>query len=100
MGVLPRRRRHAGVAFVNGPNAYADGRFRVPEKPINWSSHMASWLDAPFPVLAMRYEDMLADPVGQLAGMAGFLGLDGDNDEERPRRAVAFSSFDRLRSEE
>ena len=90
----------AGVAFVNGPNAYADGRFRVPEKLIDWSSHVRSWLDAPFPVLAVRYEDMLADPVGQLAGMAGFLGLEGDKDEERLRRAVDFSSFERLRSEE
>lgn len=78
------------------PMRMRTARFRVPEKPIDWSSHVASWLDAPFPVLAMRYEDTPADPVGQLAGMAGFLGLDGDNDEERLRRAVAFSSFDRL----
>ena len=90
----------AGVAFVNGPDAYADGRFRVPEKLIDWSSHVRSWLDAPFPVLVARYEDVLADPAGQLAGMVGFLGLEGDKDEERLRRAVAFSSFDRLRNEE
>lgn len=90
----------AGVEFVNGPDTHSDGRYRVPEILIDWSSHVQSWLDAPFPVLVVRYEDMLTDPVGQLAGMAGFLGLEGEKDEERLRRAAAFSSFDTLRNEE
>ena len=49
-----------------------------------WSSHVESWLDHElFPVVFVRYEDMLADPAAQLARIAHTLGRRGD---ERPAR--------------
>ena len=27
----------------------------------DWAGHVESWLDAPFPVLPVRYEDLLAE---------------------------------------
>ena len=67
---------------------------------LDWSGHVESWRSAPFPVLAVRYEDLLADTVGQLGRMARFLGLAGAADERRLRRAVAAADFSRLREQE
>ncbi len=65
-----------------------------------WSSHVESWTGAPLPVLAVRYEDLLADPVETLARMVRFLKLDDADDQVRLRRAVEFSSFARLQEAE
>lgn len=67
---------------------------------LNWSSHVESWTSAPFPVLAVRYEDLLADAAGQLAAMGQFLGVEADADGDRVRQAVSFSEFKRLREDE
>ena len=67
---------------------------------LDWSGHVESWRSAPFPVLAVRYEDLLADTVGQLARMTRFLGLDGAADGRRLRRAVAAATFTRLQEQE
>ena len=66
----------------------------------DWSSQVESWQRAPFPVLTVRYEDMLADPMGELGRMARFLGLEGAADQARLRRAVDFAGFANLRSNE
>lgn len=66
----------------------------------DWSSHVESWTCAPFPVLVLRYEDLLAEPVETLAQLVRFLKLNGDDDKNRLRRAVEFSSFARLREAE
>ena len=66
----------------------------------DWSGHVESWRRAPFPVLTVRYEDMLADPAGELGRMARFLGLEGAADQARLRRAADFASFANLRSAE
>jgi aryl sulfotransferase len=46
----------------------------------------------------MRYEDMCRQPVEAFSGAIRFLGL--DDDLERVRRAIDFSSFDALRQQE
>ena len=51
-------------------------------------------------MLVVRYEDLLADTVGQLRRIVRFLRLEGAADEGRLRRAAAFSSFARLRERE
>lgn len=53
-------------------------------------------------MLAVRYEDLLEDTVAELKRLVAFLGLDGGrSDEDRLRRAAAFSEFARLcKSEE
>ena len=68
---------------------------------LDWSGHVESWRSAPFPVLVVRYEDLLADTVGQLARMTRFLGLAGAADGgRRLRRAAAASAFSRLQEQE
>lgn len=89
-----------GVAFVNGPVTDLAGPGRVPELLFDWSRHVTSWVEAPFPVLVVRYEDMLADTAGQLARMARFLRLPDASNPRRLRRAVEIASFDRLRDKE
>ena len=67
---------------------------------LDWSGHVESWRSAPFPVLVVRYEDLLADTAGQLGRMTRFLGLDGAADGRRLRRAVAAAGFIRLQEQE
>ena len=91
-----------GVARVNDPEAALGGcrSIQMRQRLFDWSRHVESWLGAPFPVLRVRYEGLLADTAGQLARMARFLGLDGASDEGRLRRAVACADFARLRKDE
>ena len=70
------------------------------QRLLDWSGHVESWRSAPFPVLVVRYEDLLADTAGQLARMTRFLGLDGAADGRRLRRAAAAADFARLREQE
>ena len=55
---------------------------------------------APFPVLPVRYEDLLADTPGELARMVRFLGLGGVARTARLRRAVRMADFRRRREQE
>jgi hypothetical protein len=65
----------------------------------SWSDHVASWTKpAPFPVIAMRYEDMLHKPKETFSTMLAALGL--PLDEGRLDKAVRFSSFDELSRQE
>ena len=70
------------------------------QRLLDWSGHVESWRSAPFPVLVVRYEDLLADTAGQLARMTRFLGLEGAADGRRLRRAAEASDFTRLREQE
>ena len=64
-----------------------------------WSDHVRSWTRWKHtPLLLLRYEDMLADTLGQLGMVAKKLGI--TQDEARIRRAVAFSSFKTLQAQE
>ena len=76
---------------VGGPNLQS-----CRERLLDWSGNVQSWSDAPFPVLVLRYEDMLADTVAEHRRVARFLRME-DVSEARLRRAVAHSSFARLR---
>jgi hypothetical protein len=63
----------------------------------NWVQHVESWndLNHPFPVLRLRYEDLLEDPCAALVGICDSFGLGRSEDELRA--AVANSSFERMR---
>ena len=99
---------YLGVDFESAVNDLCNPGHQIgyPEWPRlreilgDWSSHVESWRRAPFPVLTVRYEDMLADPVGELGSMARFLGLEGAADQVRLRRAVDFAGFANLRKSE
>ena len=90
------------IARLNSPRIVQGGAHesQFPQRLLDWSGHVRSWTAAPFPVLVVRYEDLLADTVGQLRGIVRFLRLEGAADEGRLRRAAAFSSFARLRERE
>ena len=64
-----------------------------------WRRHMASWVDAPgLNTHVARYEDMLAKPRPTFAAVARYLGLEPDRG--RLKRAIGFSAFDQVRSQE
>jgi aryl sulfotransferase len=45
----------------------------------SWSEHVGSWVDdSGLPLHVLRYEDLVADPVGRFAAVIEFCGLDGD----------------------
>jgi len=65
----------------------------------SWSAHVTSWrAERAFPVLTLRYEDMLADTEDALAKMVRHLGLEPER--ARIEKAVRFSSFDELSTQE
>lgn len=92
----------AAMADPNHRLARNDGRSlkpQVEQRLLTWSDHVLSWVDNPnFPVHVLRYEDMQAGGAQAFAEAARFLRLDAS----RPaiERAVAFSSFDTLKSQE
>ena len=89
------------VARLNDPGDTIGGgdRSNVRQRLLDWSGHVESWRSAPFPVLLVRYEDLLADTVAELRRVARFLGMQGAT-EARLRRAVAQSAFAELRGKE
>jgi aryl sulfotransferase len=69
------------------------------ERLLSWSGHVNSWLDQrAVPVHLMRYEDMYFRPIDAFTSVVRFLGWEEDTD--RVRRAVGFSSFEVLRQQE
>ncbi len=75
------------------------GERRVYEFLGSWSFHVASWLSIPHrPVLILRYEDLLSDPVRSFGRLAAFLRLRPS--PEQLRRAIEMSSFEGLAAQE
>ncbi len=71
----------------------------VYERMSSWSDHVKSWTKwRHSPLMVLRYEDMLVDPLRQLGGVARKLGI--TQDDERIGRAVQFSSFKTLQAQE
>jgi aryl sulfotransferase len=62
-----------------------------------WDDHVRSWLTMPhpFPLLVLRYEDLLADAMACARRLCAFFGL--QRCEAELEAAVAGSSFERLR---
>ncbi|QIE47185.1 sulfotransferase domain-containing protein [Pseudohalocynthiibacter aestuariivivens] len=65
----------------------------------SWSEHVKSWTGyAPYPVLTLRYEDMLTNPHQEFAKTLTHLGVPVD--DERLDRAVRHASFDEVSKQE
>ena len=65
----------------------------------SWSNHVIGWTKArKFPVLALRYEDMLKDPHDAFDRVVRHIGLPIDRD--RLERSVRFSDFKLLQEQE
>lgn len=98
---------HYGLTIDQAIEMMADHKARGRGKPGNtvhelmgsWSDHVRSWTRWKHsPLMVLRYEDMLADALGQLGAVARKLGI--TQDEARIRRAVEFSSFKTLQAQE
>jgi len=64
-----------------------------------WSDHVDSWTaPAPYPVLVLRYEDLLDDPETQFARIVEHIGM--PLDDKRLKKAIKFSSFKELSKQE
>jgi len=65
----------------------------------DWSSHVLAWVDQPdIPVLALRYEDLHAQPLASFRRAADFLGLTAT--EAVLRQAIRHSAFPVLQAQE
>jgi len=73
----------------------------VPQVMSTWSEHVRSWTQNPdFPVLGLRYEDMLVDPLAALNRIARFCMLDrGQKALEQAVRLTEFSRLQQLEQE-
>ena len=71
----------------------------VPSQTCGWSTHVRSWTtEQIFPVLVLRYEDMLEDSAAALKSVLEFCGQPVD--EERADKAAAACELAKLRSQE
>lgn len=90
------------VRVLNRAEATGRGRMQLKQLPCymgSWSEHVASWLEQDlFPVLPLRYEDMLAAPERCFAEALQFLQL--PHDSTRLATALRFSSLDELQRQE
>ena len=69
------------------------------QKLLTWGEHVISWVDAPgVPVQIIRYEDLKNDPETTFEEVVRFFGLEVN--AERIQKAVQFSTFDRLATQE
>lgn len=74
-------------------------RVQLPQPLGSWSSHAASWQEQDeIPVMPVRYEDLLSDPVHHLIAAATWLGL--PSDPGAAALAVAATRFEILRAQE
>lgn len=71
---------------------------QVPQFLGDWTTHTRSWLEAPLRRLTLRYEDMLADPIGCFRQIVQFCHM--PLDEAHLAQAVAATSFASLKAKE
>ncbi|CAK0754445.1 conserved hypothetical protein [Gammaproteobacteria bacterium] len=86
------------LAICDQGNSFCYNASKLPDqlhqRLLDWSSHAASWLNAPFPRFTVRYEDMLSDPQETFSAVARFCGL--EITEVDVVRAVEASRIGRL----
>ncbi|MEL6337645.1 MAG: sulfotransferase domain-containing protein, partial [Pseudomonadota bacterium] len=71
----------------------------VPQYLGSWAGHMRSWTrHRDFPVLILRYEDLIAAPEEAFAKLLKHIGVPVD--QERLVRAVRFSAFEEVARQE
>lgn len=94
---------HLGLPLAHAVAMMADDgvEIRKPHDPLtgftpgSWSGHVTSWLDQDdLPVLLIRYEDLLDQPLPEVTRVAGWAGLPTDPD--RVAAAVEACSFTNL----
>ena len=66
----------------------------------SWRTSFTSWLDAPFPVLAVRYEDLVAAPEQEIARILEFLKLKPAVPPSEIARLTSFANLSGLEKSE
>ncbi len=97
---------HYQVSLQRAVDLLCDDTYTLPAIPgqleqvlMSWSSHVKSWTKAPDMRLhVMRYEDMSAKPFKAFSALSKFLDL--PKEPERVKRAIRFSAFRELKSQE
>ena len=86
----------------NKPDLAFDDFFArfVSQKKGSWFYHLKEWFTNRhrFPILWLRYEDLLADKRGEIGKIVDFLGLEVS--EEAIEKALEYSSFDYMKAHE
>ena len=89
----------AATAICNKKNALVGDQVFTGSFISRWADHVESWTShKPYPVLTLRYEDMMNDPVTAFGKALDHLGLPVES--ERLSRAIRHSSFEELRKQE
>jgi hypothetical protein len=94
------------IALINNPEgkfSRQDGNLntniQLTQLMLNWSGHVKSWTgNLPFPVLVLRYEDMLANTYATFSKALNFIGINAD--QQQIEAAIAASSFEQLQQKE
>jgi len=97
---------HYGMTIGAAAQAIGHPSNRVNPGPANVTQYLGSWTDhvtgwtrtRKFPVCTLRYEDMIADPEKTFSTVLKRMRVPVD--DARLDRAIEFSSFDQLRSQE
>jgi hypothetical protein len=89
-GTLAKQKRPMGELNVN--NQFA-------QIMLSWSGHAESWTtDLPFPVMVLRYEDMLHDQLNTFSKAVAFMGI--EKTPEEIEKALFESRFEKLKEQE
>jgi len=72
---------------------------QIRQRLLSWSGHINSWTtQADFPLLVVKYEDMLSDPEKEFKKILHFLEI--DYSEENYHKSLLLSSFENLKKME
>jgi len=87
-------------AISRSDNSNAAEEHTVTQFLGSWSEHVESWTKrkSAYPVLVLRYEDLLDRPEKNFALLLNHIGVPVE--EERLQRAIRFSSFDEVSKQE
>lgn len=95
-GVPPEQ---AALAIGSKTNQVLEGSGNVRQYLGRWSDHVKSWAtERRYPVLVLRYEDMIADTEVAFTNVLQRIGLDPD--PARVAHAVEMSRFDKAQAQE
>lgn len=64
----------------------------------SWSGHVDSWMRTNFNGIAIRYEDLIKDPLSEFKQLCHFLGF--PDDPERLKKAVQNTEFSKIKRHE
>ena len=88
------------IRRLNKKDAWLSGSKNIyPQYISSWSNHVLSWLrQDSFPVLFVRYENLVSFPMDTFVQLLNFIGMNPDL--KKVAASVAFSNFQNLKSRE